>query len=897
MKKKIIATLSLAALLLGLVASIVPTVSASTEIDDRFQVGYSKKDINPWIKTAYTGNLGVENTGFNDPQHIVNIEVTNPNNTAEKIMQPIIAVPMAGYSNPLNRLSGQMVDDNGDGMVGLGDGLFTTCTAVTDQRGTTVLYITLDALHTYEEFYEEVIPAVSAAVGVPESNIMFSTSHNHEGPEYDYLKWYGKGSVNGVGNYNSWGAYFDYAKAQIVAAAVAACADRTEAQMYKGEIDAKAATAALGYNSGVGLQMNSVRHYYIRNGYGGTRTFVGSNEFNSFSNKITTVSGEHRYNDGNTPYGNVAEANDTMYLLEFVPTDGADPIVLVNWRAHPSFIGGTSANVLSSDYINFLRNYLEEQDYRVAFFQGAAGNINPRDLYNQDCWSRHLPDGLKYNSTSGLKRCEIYGELLGEVAEYGLENAMGQELPGGTIRMMHDVYQAQKNSGTATVDQPLDVIALGQKVMMVVGAGEYFDRYDANYATNYRNVRIDPTNPTDRSVNISNYTANDWDKLVDEDTYGTPFFFGYSTAHNNYVPNTMAYDYNKNLTNKTTPTLDDGTTVAFQTHSYEAASSSSNDMKRGEGEKIITRMAQMVKAVSNARYAYCAYCEETVLWTALDSSNGMDVYLKGGHHYLAEDIIGTNARTKLAQGTVCLDLNGKTFAPQNTTNGNLRGTPFILYGTATLNIMDNGTTGSVGKLIGVGDADNIGGVISLWGSGAQCNLYAGMLQYNGTSAATGNGGVVYVNSNAIFNMYGGTIQGKAVYGYGAAVFVRDNAQFNMYGGNLIKGSAGNGGDCVYLQTVNARFLLAGNATVDEIMFAASQSGTTSLTNLTVEGNYTGTAQLAFKASITPSNGMTLGSAVNAVIPNGAIHYTAGGQEYHVVVDGNALKLVTLPNAQ
>ena len=946
MKKRIIAIIALAALIIGLLAGLIPAVSAAE--NDRFLVGYSKQDVNPWIKSAYTGDVGIVKT-FTD--NIVTVKVTDPADSTKTIDQEMIAVPLSGYADPLKRLSNTITDDNGDGKVGLGDGIFTTCTAVSDQIGTTMLYITMDALHTYDiilaEIRERIPAAIKTATGgrISGDHIMFSTSHTHEGPELDYLVWYGDENP-------SWKAYYDYVVDQIVKAAVEAYSTRTEAAMYKSEVDAKAATAVLGKNNGKGLQMNAVRHYYMRNGYGGTRVFVGGNEFNSISGQITTPSGVHNYQSGNVPYGKVAESNDTMYLLEFVPTDGADSIVLVNWRAHPSFLGGSTQEVLSSDYINALRYYLEKLDYRVAFFQGAAGNINPRDLYDSDSWHKHTEwASAPSNETNAQfitragKNCRIYGQLLGEIAHYGLKNAMGSELSGGTIRIKHQVYKAAKAEGTETINQPIDVMALGPDVMIVIGAGEYFDRYDSNYTTSgkaYKEVvtygkatksvwisvswkhvatAVDPSNPpqfsvvtdgngkiiaekTDTATDVSGYSIdnveyNEWLTLNDEDTYGTPFFFGYSSAHNKYVPNSMAFDYNDNLSSTlgSTPALDDGTVEPFQKNSYEAESKSCNNMKRGEGEKIIATMAQMVKVVADEtgyKIGECKHCGITTTWEPLKAAFGEALSISSGHYYLTQDFIGENVRGKTVSGNVCIDINDKTFAPTYQNNsGVLRGAPFIVEAGAELSVMDNGEdTQTIGTLIGAGDGDYPGGVVSVFGKKAVFNLYDCNMQFTGEAATVNYGGAVYVKDSGTFNMYGGTVQGGTVGGDGGTLYVSSEANANIYSGKLIAGNADAHGDCVYLASGSACIRLENNASVDEIMFSAANANTDYFGNMLVSGKYTGTAKITLDPARTKFySGMNIGKSENAVIPAGAITYTHNdGVIYEATVSGTNLKL-------
>ena len=148
MKKRIVTIIMLAALVAGLPGGNMPAASATVQ-QGAFYVGYSKQDVNPWVKSAYTGGLGIADKTYTD-SHIVDLKLTDT-------VQKMVSVPLAGYSSSLNRLSNTMADDNSDGKVGLGDGLFTTCTVVTNQEGATILFVTLDAIGAKQQRFCRVV--------------------------------------------------------------------------------------------------------------------------------------------------------------------------------------------------------------------------------------------------------------------------------------------------------------------------------------------------------------------------------------------------------------------------------------------------------------------------------------------------------------------------------------------------------------------------------------------------------------------------------------------------------------------------------------------------------------------------------------------------------------------
>ena len=164
---------------------------------DAYLVGYSKVDINPYAQDG-----------------------------------TILPLGLAGYNDDSTRLAlPEKYDDNGDGVVDENDGIFATCTAITDKAGNTALLFTADLLWGYNGNYG---PAVMDALlgeefkdeGLDESRIFFNGSHNHFAP-----------NMAGDSTSENHAAYNAYLKEQFVAAARQALADRAWADMYQGSVD------------------------------------------------------------------------------------------------------------------------------------------------------------------------------------------------------------------------------------------------------------------------------------------------------------------------------------------------------------------------------------------------------------------------------------------------------------------------------------------------------------------------------------------------------------------------------------------------------------------------------------------------------------------------------------
>lgn len=273
----------------------------------------------------------------------------------------------------------------------------------------------------------------------------------------------------------------------------------------------------------------------------------------------------------------------------------------------------------------------------------------------------------------------------------------------------------------------------------------------------------------------------------------------------------------------------------------------------------------------------CTACNKSVVWQSMSAGDWESVSsLTTGHYCLAEDV--TIAQKDVAKGhTVCLDLNGHTLT------GSARA--FLLTaGTAaepkTLNIMDQSRT-QKGVLQANGGAALAGGMLYAYAN-TVVNLYSGTL----TAAKGKNGGVIALNGGTM-NVYDGNVIGKAVVEKGGAVYLYPTGTINLYGGSVQSGTAGLLGDCVYVVD-GGTVKLSGDAVVQELYFAGSSAD-----KLTVEGEYTGTAKLAFATM--PADGVDVGNCAGATIPV-MENISIAGTRKIAKMDGNDLKVYTTAGA-
>lgn len=887
MKRRLLAILCALAVLVGILA----VTAAAKEEKATFRVGYSMKDINPWV----------------DPDDWT------------KGMMPI---PLAGYGESYARLTKGWMDDNGDGEIDDQDGLKTTCIAVTDDDDNTILLIAYDMIGAADSHVksirESIVAALDGAVGM--DDIMISASHSHYSPDIGVSMSKVEESMKETVQ-NAVDTFKQRVIDQMTAAAVEAMANRKVAsEVSKSETDA---------SDTVGYTVNGVRHYVLT-GYNakadvknvswyagdnfGAMTDVGKTAYGTMAGyKITKVK-------------HVTQANDKLYMLQFHFDDGSQPIVLANWRGHTTLNRHstdcrpnpgvtdelTGFDCISGDYPNAFRYQMSLKGVRVSFVNGASGNINNRsrdsDVTND--WSTIWENGkLRINGElipNDINKSIALGKVLTAVAMEGMKEENRQICQPGAIRNLQvrygmephtfdedleglmkaiEAFEADETASSANngkglfpysyrwteeeggdgklytlnsrfhvstvksrassisegvAKMELDAIMLGDDIAFVSGPGEMYDYYDA----------AGSTKPED----------NDWLTLITKQ-YGTPFVLGYTNGSHSYIPNTLAFDYNKDHWQAG---------VGLGRGSY---GSNISQIARGGGELIIAEFKHMLELLNDDdafRTAWCEHCKKAVEWTPLLKSNNGDNTWYGGHYYLYEDIGGDYSRVKsLASEQICLDLNGHTLESMQGLSSISRA--FIVNNGTTLNIMDS--VGG-GKVVAPGTVGNYGGGLMYIYPEGELNLYGGTLErINKEGFSSSSGGTICANGTV--NMYGGTIIGGHTDSYGGAIY--SSSVFNMYGGTVRGGSAGVNGQNSHF-TSKATVNLSGGTFEGQVYMYPSRltiSGDVVLTYLDlINSNKMKVGTLGEKASITVKAKNGIFTDANGGTPANAAHFHA-----------------------
>jgi len=337
-----------------------------------------------------------------------------------KDITPDFSVPLAGYGNTLKRMSQGWLTR-----------IYTTCIAITDKSDNTVLIYTIDVLWIPRNWTFEARKVISAATGIPQENIVFSATHTHSGPD-----------IGSNVKINS--EFFNIYVNQAVEAAKEALADRDDAEIK------------IGRNEVHGLAYE--RHYVFDNG-----NIIGDNFGDPKNGK---------------PVAHADETDNDLQLIRFVRGSDRKDVLLVNWQAHPNVsstgtyrIGRALKPFISADYIDPCRSYVEANcGVHFAFFQGAAGNINPKSMIPEE------------NPTDYYVE---YGRQLAGFITEGLEklcDAGGGEVK--IIRRMHTcIYDHSDDCRVEKAKEIFDIWKSENNYLKCVELGKPYDIHSPYHAS------------------------------------------------------------------------------------------------------------------------------------------------------------------------------------------------------------------------------------------------------------------------------------------------------------------------------------------------------------------------------------------------------------------------------
>jgi len=261
-------------------------------------------------------------------------------------ISPNISLPLDGYAGtqwePSKRWS-QAVDCP----------LKAIAIAITDANDNTVMIVALDMLTAF--MADAMRDAIRSETGIPEENIFFHCTHNHNGVAIRET------DVKVV-------TYITELTYNVRTAAKVAMQDRKPVTEVSTTF-----TRAEG--------CNTVRHYLVTDG-----EYLTSNKA--------------KLAEDVTWYGHTTVADDLLQMVKFTREGGKD-VVMMNYQGHlcAANIPKTTA---TSDYAGVMRNYVEaELNCQSMFIQGGGGNLATSTMLEEETMRASSSDYAQLGRTLG----------------------------------------------------------------------------------------------------------------------------------------------------------------------------------------------------------------------------------------------------------------------------------------------------------------------------------------------------------------------------------------------------------------------------------------------------------------------------------------------------------------
>lgn len=677
------------------------------------------------------------------------------------------AVFMAGYAKEELIAAGDTTEYvlTGSGKnTGANDPICVTCIAMRDHNGKTVLLLSADFSSISQEVGQKVRQRVSSATGVAQENILISATHTHSCLEMN--------ATYGI-TYQLKNKLYEKA----AAAAQAAIEDLSAATVSVGSIDVTDEN---------GEPMNFIRHAYRADGIA-----AGDNHRKEGAKSVL-----YGYQGMNGQY--CSQVDTTMHLLQFEFED-KQPIVLANWRAHATVFSAGGSDKISADFIGSFRDQMAADGYRAVYFQGAAGDVNPRDIIRQvnDQDSYVAPERVAYGQALAANaKTLLTGDNMQAVAPGALRTATASYTPNART--------AFNNVSASKTDA--EVYAKAQEVVSD-GSAAWADHWytcekdygiyslqHARAIVNLFNSDGTPKNTTCDPIALSSFSIGDEiaifgvpgemftatsvaiEAACAEAGFQKTFILGYANSQAGYLPTAAAYEYG----------------------CYEADTSK---YASGVAEGVQAALIGSLDTLS--QYCECGGAAEGVgnhqcqalAWTQWTEDSTLPT--TAGNYKLMTDV--TLSAPYTPAGEVHLDLNGHTIQKASprviVVNGHdltITDTSPERSGTIKLNRTTVYATG------------NNGGIV--WVQSGKFTLYGGTVDGSMVKVTSERGGAaVNVSPGQNFAMYGGTVSGGEATYYGGVVSTLGSV--NMYGGTIRGGKAANGGNVAVLTSSGARGLL------------------------------------------------------------------------------------------
>ena len=295
----------------------------------------------------------------------------------------IIPVQLGGY--PFERIADVVFTE-----------IYTSCTAIRDQEGDTVLLFTVDCINISSQIAMEIRTKIKEATGILPKNILITSSHSHTTPNVSDTSLV---SIQIYNKYVFFPGFVEAAKAAIDDLALCT-------ELYAGTLD--------------GTGYNFIRRY-IRNSEGKI---------------VHEIDGDH-----------------SMPVVKFVREGDKKDVIFANWAAHADTVIGSSKTAVSGDYYYYFTEHAEKElGAHVSLFNGATGDVNPYSkLAGETKVNSTRPYGRKIadiliDGINSLEKLDIVGDV--SVANKAVPLKVDHELDGkkDQAKEINDLYAKEGES-------------------------------------------------------------------------------------------------------------------------------------------------------------------------------------------------------------------------------------------------------------------------------------------------------------------------------------------------------------------------------------------------------------------------------------------------------------------
>ena len=262
-------------------------------------------------------------------------------------------MPLGGYGACWFRISERVLDR-----------IYVQCAALTDAEGETLLLCTYDNENVRDEVYLRAQAYFEEKYGIDKAHFHINASHSESTPE----------TLVGADRCPEILPYREFLIRKIIAAGEDAIRNLKPARLEYGMTHTR--------------NLNFVRHMFLDTG--------------------RAIGDAHgRPSDGRIVQ-HVSKVDDAMLAIKIL-REGEPDLVLINWRAHPTFTSGAKKLDISSDFVGAFRDAAKERlGCDLMFFQGCTGNVNAKSYIRDEERTR---DYREFGRFLTEHLTEIYGRM------------------------------------------------------------------------------------------------------------------------------------------------------------------------------------------------------------------------------------------------------------------------------------------------------------------------------------------------------------------------------------------------------------------------------------------------------------------------------------------------------